>query len=665
MSFQDLPIVDDNAKASEESVLATRGFFSKKNGFIGHEEFPDYGCDLEVELIIHGNEASGKKFPIQIKCSAAFKTIKVEDEVYISKPFVTSRLNYLCQRPPAYGLIILYDETDKSGYFDFAEQVVQRLMSEKESENWKSQETVSVHIPKKNLLTAESVATIHEKLKSRFEAHDILIKQHGAQFEIPSFSSATTGDENEVSRLSPVEILKKYGLLFINETDILVLYQLLSQVSMHDTLASKNLLFIACVAYGEMGKCLEAEMYLNKAFQIIDQYEDHEQEVLRFIRIKVDFLLGKRNKEAFFDDLKRMTSVTKNKFNALQIRINLLYYTIIEKIESKELDDELEKDILEVFSAIMEADVEKEKKMYLNVFHAENLHMFISSKMLQWTSRLRVKEALKIYVSQAERTQIWLKTNALIEIATSQVVNARNFALKNKNRALQAHAEYALARFFLIREFDFFLLRFKEDIPEKETNFKRFFLFAVRSHNLFLELGLLKDARLALICAYDLGRLARLYHNLDISTATVTDEMLMNNLAASQAAMGINTTYISIIDTAYQDYLKEQSEEKEPGNFKGMSDEQITAFSQVVLESYGLPSERLVHIVNEAKAYRFFSTFGNTTDFIVLADLRHYLSKETLYATPSSFIIKSKRTGVESIPSRDLETLAKDFGALL
>lgn len=70
--------------------------------------------------------------------------------------------------------------------------------------------------------------------------------------------------------------------------------------------------------------------------------------------------------------------------------------------------------------------------MYLNVFHAENLHMFISSKMLQWTSHVRVRKALQIDVSQAERTQIWVKTNARINNATIQVVNARNFAIKIK-----------------------------------------------------------------------------------------------------------------------------------------------------------------------------------------------------------------------------------------
>jgi len=359
-----------------------------------------------------------------------------------------------------------------------------------------------------------------------------------------------------------------------------------------------------------------------------------------------------------------MTAVTKNKFNALQLTINLLYYTVIQKIAANELDDSLEKDILEVFAAIESADIDEEKKMFLKVFHAENLHMYISSKLLQWTSRLRVKEALKIYVSQQERMQMFIKSNALINMATMQVLNVRSYALKEKNRSLQAHTEYALARFFLIKEFDFFLLRFKEDNPEKEKNFKRSFLFAVRAHNLFLELGLLKDARFALICSYDLNRLAKLYHSMDISTGTISEETLEKNLLASQIEMGIGTPHVSLIDKAYEDYVKEQSDENEQKPFAGMTDEQIEKFAQTVLETYQLPSDRLIHIINEAKAYRYFSTFGNTVDYEVLTDLRHYQSKATLYASPSSFIIKSNKTDLKSLPSRDIEKLAAEFGAL-
>ncbi len=447
MAFSKLPIVDDNAKASEESVLAVRNLFSKKNGFIAREEFPDYGCDLEVELIINMEEASGKKFPIQIKSSFDVKFIWIEME-YLTKSFKTSRLYYLCQRPPAYGIIIFYDEKDKTCYYDYAEQVVTRIMAEKNNENWKEQGNVSIHIPKKNVLNAEVVQTIHERLTNRFQAQELLVNKHGKDFEIPSFSfGPEIAKEENIANLPVVDLLKKYGLLFINTSELLTLYELLGQVSMRETLQSKELIFLASVVYGEMGKCIEAEFYLTKAFRILNQFDDQQREILQFISIKIDFLFGKRNKKAFVEDLKNMAATAKNKFNVLQLTINLLYYGIIEQIESNKLDDILEQNILQVFTEIEHTDIEVEKKMFLKVFHAENLHMYISSRMLNWTSRLRVKEALKIHVPQDDRNSMYLKSNALIYTATLNVLDARGYAKKEKNKLLQAHAEYALARF--------------------------------------------------------------------------------------------------------------------------------------------------------------------------------------------------------------------------
>jgi hypothetical protein len=169
----------------------------------------------------------------------------------------------------------------------------------------------------------------------------------------------------------------------------------------------------------------------------------------------------------------------------------------------------------------------------------------------------------------------------------------------------------------------------------------------------------LRDARLALICAYDLYLLAKLYHEIDISTGTVSEETMVNYLRASENEMGLCDSYVSIIEKAYVDYVKNQQE-----SFADMTDDQIEQFAQTVLNEYQLPSQRLANIIKEAKSYRFFSHFGNTDDYEVLTDLGHYQSQSTLYANPSCFIIKNKQTGIESLPSLNLEKLANEFGAL-
>ena len=107
MSFYKNPKVDEYAKASEESVLAVRAIVCKRNGFIVREEVPDYGVDLEVEMIINADNATGKKFAIQIKSCQNISTVSKKKQKFVSYEFETSRLGYLSRRPPAYGLIII------------------------------------------------------------------------------------------------------------------------------------------------------------------------------------------------------------------------------------------------------------------------------------------------------------------------------------------------------------------------------------------------------------------------------------------------------------------------------------------------------------------------------------------------------------------------------
>lgn len=74
MAFNDNPTVDDNSNKSEESVLKVRTVLSQKNGFISRGETPDYGVDLDIELV-ENKEATSQKFAAQIKSSANPKII--------------------------------------------------------------------------------------------------------------------------------------------------------------------------------------------------------------------------------------------------------------------------------------------------------------------------------------------------------------------------------------------------------------------------------------------------------------------------------------------------------------------------------------------------------------------------------------------------------------
>jgi hypothetical protein len=51
MAFTDSPEVDESSKRSEESVALVKSILSRRNRFINREENPNYGVDLDVELV--------------------------------------------------------------------------------------------------------------------------------------------------------------------------------------------------------------------------------------------------------------------------------------------------------------------------------------------------------------------------------------------------------------------------------------------------------------------------------------------------------------------------------------------------------------------------------------------------------------------------------------
>lgn len=662
MAFNDLPTVDDSSMNSEGSVLAVKSYFSQKNGFISRTEVPDFGCDLDVELIVASNKASGKKFPIQIKSEQSITFISKDDREYISKSFKTSRLNYLCNRSPAYGLIIIYDDITQICYYDFVEKIVARINDEKNGLQWKGQKTVTIHIPKESVLTNESVNIIYDVFLKRFEAHDLLIDKHGQDFEIPSFGFDEK-DKSSIDRLSTVEMIKKYGLFFINSYDIAIVHNMLIEVPFQEIITSKELILVAVIVYSEIGKSIEAEFYLSKANQILNQYDESEKEIIKFSQIKVDFLLGKRSSDDYYKDLKSLKEITKNKYNEVQININLLYYSILEQVRKNEFDESLESTIMDTFKAIADLDLDESKKHLFNVYHSENLHMYISSWMLKKVSSIRLRDALNVHVDIQERVSALKKANEFINSALSFVLKAWEFGKKKPDKLVEAHALFAMGRFFFTKEYDFLLLGFKDNQTDVQVNFKRSFLQSLKSHNLFLELGYLKEARLSLINAYELNRLAKLYHQFDITVDSVSEEVIINNLRASEQTMGIKNPYQSIVDSAFETHIEINSQDEDE-RFANMNDDEIDQYAKVVHRTYGLPQERLMNIVNEMKALRYFYSKCDRENYQILFDLRHMRSIQTKYASPIFFILINKRTGLKSLPGVDIEKLASDFGAI-
>jgi len=659
MAFRELPKVDENSKASEESVLAVKGLFSRRKGFISREENPDYGCDLDVEIVNEDSTASSKKFPIQIKSGARFSEVSIEGALYLSKAFPTSRLAYLGNRTPAYGLIVFYDDGNKLCYYEFVEKIIARLNNEKGINNWEENDTVNIHVPKANILSDTATSDIYQIFLSRFNAHDDLLQVHGKEFGIPSFIAKET---NREGNLSPLELLRKYGLLMLNDHNVGLLYKLLGSVSNSNVLSSKDLTIIACVVYAEMGLCIEAEYYFKKVETRGWHFEPSEIEMLKFSRIKVDFLLGNRSRREFFEDIKQLSEATTIPNNRLQLQLNLFYYSVADQIEQWKFDESGEDELLQFFFTINQADLSENKRWLLKLHQTEVLHMYATSWMSKKVARLRVRESLNAPVSVDERMYAFAKANSLITFCTKTVLEGLQFGKITADNLIQAYAYYTLGRFFQIKEFNYLTLHFQDDNPDLEDNYKRAVAHSLHAHNLFLEQNMLQECRLSLLTARDLLKLARLVHGMNLGYEDAEMNKLIAAIKGYETEMGIVPDK-SPVDNAYQSYLKN----KDLGSgdlLKGLSDDEILKHAEIVGEVYRVPIESMINLINEFKAYRLFFQNNKNDRYELLVDQRHLQSQETKYKEPSKYIIRDKITGFESMPTFDAELLMRTFNII-
>src|SRR5580698_3371164 len=106
MAFTDMPVIDRSAIYSERSEHRFKEFVNLDSGFQVRLEWPDKGCDFNLELVLHGHGASSQVFPVQLK--SIQKPTLVNDETYISFSLETSRLGYLMRRLPSMGIVVLY-----------------------------------------------------------------------------------------------------------------------------------------------------------------------------------------------------------------------------------------------------------------------------------------------------------------------------------------------------------------------------------------------------------------------------------------------------------------------------------------------------------------------------------------------------------------------------
>lgn len=126
--------------------------------------------------------------------------------------------------------------------------------------------------------------------------------------------------------------------------------------------------------------------------------------------------------------------------------------------------------------------------------------------------------------------------------------------------------------------------------------------------------------------------LERLEKDLNIESYKIlTEDMLITLISKKEGHM-------------YDDYYSLSIEEK-------------YQFANTIVQSIGLPSERINNLISEFNFMQKANEAINTKYFDTLQNLSHTKSKETLYKEVPRYIIRCKNCNYQTVESDNLDTL--------
>jgi hypothetical protein len=666
MAFHENPIIDKNSERSEESVLQMKSIFTRKAGFITREEIPDYGVDLNVELISSqgatSKGATSNNFAVQIKSTAQVKIIRLNRTEYISIEFKTSRLGHLCRRPPAYGIITVYDETSKVAYYDLVEEIVYRLINHRGNEEWKAQEKVNILIPFLNVLNSKAASTIHHKMMIRFNDLNILLHAYGNLYRIPSLIAKSNDEGIDFNDLKQVEkLLKEHGLGLFNSKDFDMVLNLIGRLSSTTIIRSKELVLLAAITFGQTGMTIECNYYLQRSRSYYEDFSMDEKFMLDYTTLMVRFKMGEIDNSQFKKGLVALKKQSASTINALTLDINLIYTKFMER--GRDDDNNLLGAIGEVFLKIEKSDLAVRDKVMLKLFNLENLHNYGTGLYLKDAGKYKIQEKLGIYIPQQERIERVRQILNVLQAAAEEVHNILKETLQSGDKLIIAFASYYKARFFFMMRFHTMMLTIDKPTQSDENQTKLYentLNFCYQSVALFFGLSMWHEAHQSLCCAYDIQILYRVLHKSDVGSKTLAE--LEETLRKIESETGLRR-YESIVESTFNSLSTEDKSSER--NWANVPDDQVEVYAQILLDAYSIPKERLVHIIADINAHKTFYRECSNPDLELLQDLTHLQQKETTYATPPIFVVRSKKSGIQSKRSSNINELLDQFGSIL
>ncbi len=660
MAFNENPYIDQYSKNSERSERRLRDFLNQDSGFICRPDVPDKGCDFDAEIILNATESSNWRFPIQLK--SVEKMDLVENEKFISYSLKTSRLGYLMRRLPCMGVVIIYSLEEDNCFYDYADEIYVRLMMERGSDDWKQNDKVNIRIPYSNVLSMSVVSDVHKVFVNRFQQAALMQASHGFKYGLPAAEVFINHEYDFNNKEHIKQFLLKYGTLLLNKHDFDIINKLIVQIPSLEIYLEKDLIFIAAIAYSELGHFSDSELFCKK-LRTKPSLTTEEVMILTFVELKNKLALGYITSDDFISQLNNLKENPTTCQNLIILEINITKYELLKIKAFEKIPKALIDAVHKLFDLIEECNCAEKVKDIFRLWNSENFSIIIGHIQTEQLGELKIRESLNDELSLEER-----KASVLFLVSLEQQFSRILFLINKKafdcgDKFLKATSLSLFVQHFLQKEINYFMLGADvSNVQEHRKQLENTVSYAFAAFNLFVELSLPKDSYNNLTNGLELLEFAQIYY----STLFGYNKSNLTNIKTDMESKLELTAQPSIVAGLTQIRNKNLNSDSQNENglpyLEGMNDIQIESLAKTVLKSFHLPEERLTNIINEMKAYRMFHQRCKDPNILIFQFDYVQRTNENAYSIPVQFVLRSKLTNVETTPNSDMEILLTSWG---
>lgn len=655
MGYYDHPLIDPPSIHSELSENAVRRVFTQQAGFVCRPDIPDKGCDFDVELIAEGQKSSNRRFGIQIK--SVEKLPLLSDGVTISYPFETSRLGYLLNRLIGAGLLIIFDVANEQLYYEFADRLYWNLMEQRGSDDWQKLDSVNIHIPAANQLDQAAAAHIRQTFAQRFETAAFMLSSQGARYGLPVVK--TSADETlDIRNPDQVkDFLLKHGLAL--NYDMNLAYSLITQLPTAHIESHPELMTMAAVVYGEVGKRYESENYIRK-LRRRHALQPGYRIMIDYTHIKNKLALDQISITGFIDEAKALRAEVKGLQNEILFDLNILFYELLAIKFYHGVPDDMYERIKTTFERIQIVDTDEPNRHLLEVCNAENLSAYIGYYRAKQLNDLAIQRTANVPNRSAElvKESEWLA--GLQEELNNGLQRLFDIAQQTDDQLLQAYTIFVRSRYIVTQEVD--LISQQPILADIRFHDEPVFLNQIKlclaGGDLFRDLAYFGNAYQCLCNALDLIMMSRNHYHYKDDFDTDHLFALKQEFEQQFEIDPVELRFPILVERLRQ--YDQNRRDKPMSDVKDLDDIQITKLAQTYGRALSLPDTHMANVIAEFNSYRsFYQRCSDDYQIVRKGDSNDPLIH---YRQPARFIITNKAKGLQSVLTDNINQVLDDWG---